>query len=540
MPNVPPPTQLIVGDRDMSGAHSGLTFSNTDPGGFEALNAAVLNLEGIRPGARVIARCGAETIFYGNVNEPGQESTGGRDSFSVAAYGPGHALKLGTMKEIYVDRDFSKWGGPSLQRQITSSPVLAQGGADVVHDATTGNPGLFQFLSKPLSAGAMQETSYNSPEIGLKGFAYGWLLQNLLTSDTNSHAYVYLANNDVYSVFEGPVDVRAAGTSGHGLTVPTSVLSGQLYQLLIQLGYTAAIAAGNENFGVLWTMLAVYGNHSLPISSGITNTDAGGYSPGQVIRDVLGRVGGFRTDGMLDDSLVYEIKHLVFYDPVTYEDVIVNVAKFSQWHWGAWEPRGLTDRRPVFYHQPVPASATCSVDRRACDDMVVPKVQRDQLYDTAIVTYQDVSGQTFHTTRTIANPYMVDAGLTGQVLNLTMGLGTLGGAQRFGDYALALAMKAARGSGSAKLPLWIQDMTGGWRPSCTLKAGRDRIRFLNLPDSGVTTFGDARQYDTFHVRRVEVGEDGHGILRTSVELDGGGDLMEVLNARLAVTNLLAA
>jgi hypothetical protein len=75
---------------------------------------------------------------------------------------------------------------------------------------------------------------------------------------------------------------------------------------------------------------------------------------------------------------------------------------------------------------------------------------------------------------------------------------------------------------------------GGSKPACLLKAGRDRIRITDLPDSGPLHETDTRRFDCFHVRRVETTEQPDGTQQTRVDFDGGADLMEVLQARLAV------
>src|SRR6266403_1812451 len=101
--------QVIAGDRDITASHDGLTYSNVDPGGFETLTCNPQAIAGLRAGARVTVRYGQEVAWDGRVNEPGQTTKRGGDSYSLAVLGYGAALKDNAYREIYVDRDLGKW-----------------------------------------------------------------------------------------------------------------------------------------------------------------------------------------------------------------------------------------------------------------------------------------------------------------------------------------------------------------------------------------------------------------------------------------------
>src|SRR4051812_34274875 len=156
-----------VADRNVTGNHDGLTFSNTDPGGYEACQLNPQDLRGIRPGAPVVVRCGLDYAWHGRLNEPGSHSEGDRDTFALAALGYGAALKDNPYQEIYVDRDLSRFEGqPSTQRllNLNGSFVTNSGGnIQVLPDPTTGNPCMVQqfapqIISTATTAQAMLET----------------------------------------------------------------------------------------------------------------------------------------------------------------------------------------------------------------------------------------------------------------------------------------------------------------------------------------------------------------------------------------------
>ncbi len=122
--------------------------------------------------------------------------------------------------------------------------------------------------------------------------------------------------------------------------------------------------------------------------------------------------------------------------------------------------------------------------------------------------------------------------MSGRTLDLDMGPGDATSAATFGAFALQLALTGARGGGSCTILDAVSLPDGGVKPACLLKAGRDRIRILGLPDSGSLTAEDRQ--DSFLVRRVEP-TVRNGVPSTRVEFDGGADLLEVLQARLALS-----
>ncbi|MCA1572869.1 MAG: hypothetical protein LC798_21770 [Chloroflexi bacterium] len=158
----------------------------------------------------------------------------------------------------------------------------------------------------------------------------------------------------------------------------------------------------------------------------------------------------------------------------------------------------------------------------------------DKLYDTAEIAYQDTAGSKNTQTVTIANPLAATAGVSGRVLERDMGQGEAVSATTYGQFALALALAGARGGGSGTVPQNVTLPAGGKRAACLLKAGRDRIRILDLEDGGSMTAPDAERQDSFLVRRVETTVK-NGSPSTRVEFDGGADLLEVLDARLALS-----
>ena len=71
------PVQVLVGSSDITGAVQELTFSNTDPGGYETLSMSAPDLRGARPGDQVMVRYGLAPLWMGRLNEPGETDSEG-------------------------------------------------------------------------------------------------------------------------------------------------------------------------------------------------------------------------------------------------------------------------------------------------------------------------------------------------------------------------------------------------------------------------------------------------------------------------------
>lgn len=521
--------QVIAADRDLTGAYSGLTMSNTDPGGFEALTVQPSGAAGIEPGDTITVRCGLDVAWQGRVNEPGQRDRDQRTRPTIAAVGQGAKLTDGRMSEIYVDRDLGKWRGPSRARQIDLAATYGFHSHEASPDPS-GTPALLTRITGAWSGRQPICQAVYDAGSGLTVAAVYYDYQaggSLSLSDTNWVLQLVSANDDQHAGNEN-VSVRTGpNPSYYTPATPRRTMTIQ-HLYAVQPG-----GVDGNNYDVHWRLPAVYGNHGLTKRG----TDPGGFYPS----DIAGHAhtqSGAAFDTQVTVSSDFILPHAVYREPVPHERVIGDMAKLLGWHWGVWEPRSVLSDTPVFLFAPPPTDATCFIARSDCSDLDAPKVRLDRLYDTAKVTYQDGGGSSGVATVTLANPHLAEAGITGRVLDLQLGQGTQAAAEAFGAQALKLALASARGGGSATLPLTVGLPGGGGKPACLLKAGRDRIRITDLPDSGPLTATGSDRLDTFLVRRVETTVT-NGLPRTRVEFDGGADLLEVLQARLAVAQAVA-
>jgi hypothetical protein len=280
-------------------------------------------------------------------------------------------------------------------------------------------------------------------------------------------------------------------------------------------------------------VLAVRGTHGLTQRGSLSATSAPGYYPSDIFRDALTRSGAGIAPGVIEDATGLTIAHLVYPQPTGADQIADQMAKLMAWHWGVWEPQTVLDDTPTAHFRSPPSDATCVVSRSECLELDPPKVRLDLLYDTAKVSWRDAAGSSGTETVTLANPLLYEAGLTSRALVLDAGTTNQAAARAYGSFALLLSQRTARGGGYCLLGDTVGLPGGGRKPACLLKAGRDRLRITDLPDSGPLHETDSRRTDTFHIRRVET-SIVNGRPQTRVDFDGGADLMEVIAARAAV------
>lgn len=522
---------LIVGDRDLTESHSDLQLSNVDPGGFEILTVKPSELRGIVVGAPIRARIGDELIFHGRLNEPGQHTSQGQDEFSLAGVGYGAVLKDNAIREIYVDADVTKWRPPSTTHQAAQIVAgFAPSGPTVTPDDNGGAPALkseavstWGATSRPYCYGI-----YDALGLSVADVYYAWKLASAFSGDTNFGWEVNTGPDDSGSGASGTGNLRAAGPGSGSLTAAASTHK----YVYAGMYHAAAGGTGREIYDVLWTCLAVYGRHGLTKRGVAGATQPQGFFPSDIAVDAFKRSGMAMSGFVLGDDSNTIVRQAAYLDPITNDQLLTNMAGLLGWHWGVWEPISVLDDRPSGWFTGPPANATAVVSRSECDEIDVPKLHLDQLYNQARVQYTDVAGVSKYVTVAVDNAALTASGLVTRTMELSLGVGSIGAAQAFGGYALRLANAGQRGSGSAILPDFVALSTGGRKPASLLKAGRDRLRVLDIPDAGSLFEGDTRRYDTFRIQRVET-TFVNGQPRTRVEFDTGADLLEVLQAQLA-------
>lgn len=518
------PLTILAGDRVLD-EHQ-LTCSNTDPGGYQALTLKAPGADLVAPDVPIRVLLGPDTVFHGLVNEPGAATRDTRADDELAAVGYGARLKDNPFSMIYVDSAFAGWKGPTTTRQLNLlaaswNPVTA---GTVETDVTSGGPALKTAFNDTGGAQIVSEAIYDAGDGNtLEKLYYAWLKgSNVPAGPDNTFWGAGISPNDgqPYSAyFTG--DLQAAGP-GSGLL--TAAVAARF--AAVQAGHTAASGAGGE-YPVYWTALVVYGPHGLPLRGAATASQGYGLYPSDIWADALRRSGAGIRQGRVDDASSYLVRQAAYKEAPAAgaEQIMGDMARIMGWHTGVWAPVSVFDDTPRADLCAPPPEATCVVYRRECQDFTSPKVRRDTLYTRAEVRYTDTAGSSGVQTVELASD-LIDGDRT---LQVNMGTGSAAAAQAYGRFALLLARDSARGGGSCTVNDTVHLPGGGRKPAMLLRAGHDRIQIPDLPDSGPMT-GPRR--DTFLVRRVET-TVANGRAQTRIEFDGGADLMEVLQARMA-------
>lgn len=528
----PPPIQLRVGSHDLTDAYSDLNFSNVDPGGYEQLSATVSDTADIREGDTVHVRYGLDTAWHGRANEIGARDNRGRSTTQIAALGNGAKLTDKRISMIYADRDLSHWAAAGRARAIdlVAGNYMQPEGPQPMPDAASGLPALLMRTAEEWSSpirpiaecwydagqgNVISSVYYDFANVGAASTADAdWALL-IRTTNTDDAAAIVTSSADLWAL------LNTTGTFTDA--------TGARYTFVSFFYNVTPAGAPGYQYSIHLRNPTVYGNHDLTKRGSAPE----GFYPADIVRHALTHSGaGFEL--VAGDSSGLIVRHSVYRDPTQHQQVIADMATLMGWHYGVWEPQTVLDDTPRLFFTAPPSSPTCVIARRDLGDLDSPRVRVDRLYDTAKVKWADPAGAAGVATVTIANPLAAGAGVSGRVLDLDMGQGDSTSATAFGTFALQLALASARGGGSGIIADSVTLPTGGRKPACLLKSGRDRLRILDLPGSGSLTETDANRQDSFLVRRVETTVK-NGQPSTRVEFDGGADLLEVLTARLVLS-----
>jgi len=520
---------VICDGRNLSYEAASLRFSNSDPGGFETCSFSLpVFVDTPRVGGVVKIFDGVSVVWEGRVEEPGGSSSYGYATHSVAAVGFGAALKDNPYAMIYVDRDLGSWQGMPRLRQIISATVGEnnQGSGTVIPDVTNGMPALSM---------KMQGAWTNSQATAQSWYDAGQLCKVARLYVDQSEVRDVVSWLMYYRAIDGEdvnvgLDEIPGGTAIGGSIVldltPTTARRRVFAQMYVGLAYP-----GDDYSEVHLRNLTVMGDHGLPRRGSAPY----GLYTSDIVRHALAQEPSI-VPGVITEATSYVVPHAVYKDPVFPEQVIEDMTKLMGWHWGVWESRSIFSDAPRLDFRPPPTYATAVVSMADMAEVQFGNRLTD-IYNVAQVSYSDAGGSR-GSVSVVSDSNLMPEGMT-RTLKIDMGTASAGAARVVGENALALADAGNRGVGSCTLPRMVASTGGGRRPAHKLRAGIDRLKITDPPMmGGLPLGGESRRLDTFRVKRVEVTVEGDGP-STRVELDGGADLLEVIQARLQVATQLA-
>lgn len=518
------PLKLTIGGTDYSSLLAeNFTFSNVDPGGFEAASFSLpMDLPHIQRNMNVRLDCGLKVAWEGRVKEV-DRTLGVKMLIQCEGYGA--KLKKETLREIYVARRIDEWKAGNVKQQISATEGgHTQNGPVILPNPAGAITLALEAIGAWEAAGAPGPVAfYDTRGIPLDSLYYEWESgPNVNTADVNWQWDVQLALDELFVTKDGGANLRKEGVKSGSGTQSASA-SNRVYAALV-FAYTKVAAGGaGVRYIIYWKNLALYGRHGFTKRGG----NPGGFYTSDIVSHAISKASGFQT-GVIEQLTSFIVPHAVYLEPVPIEQVISDMAKLAGFHWGIWEPleplTGSQLPRLDFRAYPVLGKPTAWALRAECENIDI-REDLENLYDKAEVTYTEAEGLSRVVTVTLDNPQL-DAIELHQTLPLNMGTGTQASSEAFGKIVLALLQDQGRVTGTAQISQPIHALSGSPMAPWMLRAGIDRLRIPDLPSADV--WGE---YNDLPISRVECSATDTG-LSTTVSFGRGPNLVEELTAQL--------
>jgi len=256
-----------------------------------------------------------------------------------------------SFREVYVDRDLSRWRGPSIARQIEMVATSALGSSQVTRDAS-GSGALELSFKAPWGPRLPNaEAWYHASGIPIRT-VYALFNSNPNAPGGNASFRLTtsaVSGDNAAAGFETVDDLWAAG----GVPNPgyaTASIARKWW--LLAWFYAVQPITGDADYTVWLRNLAVYGDHGLTRRG----PDPGGFYIDDILANLLRRgapklnftVGEGGSIGRPD--LV--VAQAAYPEPGPVENVILDLNKYVLWEWGCY------DRRTFFYRPSDPTRLT--------------------------------------------------------------------------------------------------------------------------------------------------------------------------------------
>lgn len=245
-------------------------------------------------------------------------------------------------REIYVDRDLSRWGPPSVQRRTNLLATFGVTDPSVQPDATTGAPSLKTGFTGAWSAAPglpLSESLYDAgPGVEIGSVYHAWKRASTAVSAVDTHWdwRVYLGTTDTLTSNDATATLRAAGPGTGTLTATTDDRRVAVVNLL----YDTAAGSDGVEYAIFWTCLAVYGTHGLTKRGTATATEAQGFYVSDVIANIAARFAPkLSTAGIKDTSYVHP--QIAFHERTDPYDAWLLLNAIHLWDLAVWENRTL-------------------------------------------------------------------------------------------------------------------------------------------------------------------------------------------------------
>jgi hypothetical protein len=389
--------------------------------------------------------------------------------------------------EIYVDRNLSSWGPPTVarnsalyqQNRVPTDPSTITGGGAAAVSTTFGDSWVAPYT--PISEAWYDAGSANN----VGRVAYGWArVVGLNPSvDPNWFWAVFSSPDEVASTASSTGNLAGAGPIG----LQEFIASAGARYALLQLSYVSS-PAGQQGaaYSLNWQNLAVYGTHTLNLYQGAVGEPRGVFAS-DVIRDAIARwCPMLNANGVVQSN--YVIPHLVYRDPTMPFDMFTDVNKYHLWHLGCWEDRTV-------HFRPYDMGDWDWEVRTDGDSPAGFSGQGDSTSDLRngiIIQYPDVFTGNTETVRPETHPELRDTNpnnpwnragylVTGPAVTISVPT-TQAGALQFGRLLLDDSNRP-KAPGQITVTGHVRDRVGTWQQAWKVRAG-DRVAITSLPFDG--------------------------------------------------------
>lgn len=374
---------------------SDLTFSTSMPGGFRDLSCSLLrridldypdqalfdNVRAYGPGNRT-AWDGRFTQF------PRSHGQG----FSVTPGAVGWAAHLRddpSFREIYVDRDLTRWRETSRDRRIgvINGATFSPYDASIKADTSSGFPAIGMEVDDEwtLASRPICESVYDAgPGNAIEYVRFSWNRSSTTTSsdwvwrlisadgDDNTSLNVGEATSDLQN------EPNATGSSAFTPSTPRRYM-------MLQFLWNAAVASNQAGVksAVYWYDLAVFGDHGLPEQGTAPNN--GLYVSDMIAHIISSAAPLLNTSGIEQTDFV--VPHAAFPEPITAEDAITLLNGYHYWEWGVF------DDRTFVYRPTSPDRLTWEARLDQGAFMELEGDTAEQVFNGVLVSYRDAIGE---------------------------------------------------------------------------------------------------------------------------------------------------
>jgi hypothetical protein len=376
---------------DAKNIPQGIGFGTSMPGGFKSATITLprrIDLEypdlNLLDTVQILGP-GNEVAWEGRVQQL-PRSHGDTFSIQVGAVGwSAHLMDDSSFREIYIDRDITKWGEGSTKRKTevlafyqTRSAGISVGFQD--QDVVWGPSIVIQISFK--EGHPLGEQWYYGGGVDIGHLRYDF--NNVAGGLEGTHNIARLYTLDYGAAADNHADHGNASATNQTLDAAGAGRKYALLQTFYEGPYT-----GEGIDKKAWTRPIIIGRHGLTERGVFPNI---GFYASDVIANAVSRAAPLLkfttgTNGSIRPT-TFAIPHLVFSDPTTAMAVIMAANGYHLWDWGVWEDKEF------FFNEPDPSSLTWEARLSEGARLDLEGTQVDDVYNGVFVNYTDPGGKT--------------------------------------------------------------------------------------------------------------------------------------------------